>query len=162
MRFDSGKNLWPIRIGCLNSKNQMPEWSMKTVQSVTGEDYYFVCTEICKGLKRTGQVSILMSLYCWDLFFHITSYVVVLFCSLNCYYLLVSLDLLASYSSLHARRIRSSTCNHGFAAGENSIHLNGFSTIMINIVFNIPLLLAGVEESPFTLEGKKTFGLKPV
>ncbi|OIW01270.1 hypothetical protein TanjilG_10431 [Lupinus angustifolius] len=50
-----GKNSWPIRIGCLNSKNQIPKWSMKTIQFVTDEDYYFVCMEIFKGLKRTRQ-----------------------------------------------------------------------------------------------------------
>ncbi|KAK7255940.1 hypothetical protein RIF29_29369 [Crotalaria pallida] len=57
-----GKHLWPIRIGCLNSKNQIPKWSMKTIQCVTGEDYYFLCMEIFKGLKRTGQHRILLSM----------------------------------------------------------------------------------------------------
>ncbi|KAK7395371.1 hypothetical protein VNO78_15923 [Psophocarpus tetragonolobus] len=56
------KSLWPIRIGCLNSKDQIPKWSMKTIQCITDEDYYFVCMEILKGLKRTGQPYILLSI----------------------------------------------------------------------------------------------------
>ncbi|CAL0304517.1 unnamed protein product [Lupinus luteus] len=62
VRFDSGKNSWPIRIGCLNYKDQIPKWSMKTIQFVTDEDYYFVCMEIFKGLKRTRQHRILLSM----------------------------------------------------------------------------------------------------
>ncbi|XP_027352530.1 protein root UVB sensitive 4 [Abrus precatorius] len=57
-----GKNLWPIRIGCLNPKDQIPKWSMKTIQCITNEDYYFVCMEIYKGLKRTVQPRILLSI----------------------------------------------------------------------------------------------------
>ncbi|KAG5138727.1 hypothetical protein JHK82_023458 [Glycine max] len=50
-----GKSLWPIRIGCLNPKDQVPKWSMKTIQCITDEDYYFVCAEIFDGLRRTGK-----------------------------------------------------------------------------------------------------------
>ncbi|XP_027188796.1 protein root UVB sensitive 4 isoform X2 [Cicer arietinum] len=57
-----GKSLWPIRIGCINPKDQIPKWSMKTIQSITDEDYYFVCMEIFKGLKRTGQHRIVLSI----------------------------------------------------------------------------------------------------
>ncbi|CAL5192017.1 unnamed protein product [Lathyrus oleraceus] len=57
-----GKSLWPIRIGCINPKDEIPQWSMKTIQSITDEDYYFVCTEISKGLKRTRQHRILLSI----------------------------------------------------------------------------------------------------
>lgn len=60
MRYDSGKSLWPVRIGCINPKDQIPKWSMKTVQGITDEDYYFVCIEIFKGLKRTGKVRTIM------------------------------------------------------------------------------------------------------
>lgn len=60
MRFYTGKTLWPIRIGCINPKDQIPKWSMKTIQSITDEDYYFVCMEIFKGLKGTEKVSIIM------------------------------------------------------------------------------------------------------
>ncbi|KAH1239898.1 Protein root UVB sensitive 4 [Glycine max] len=57
-----GKSLWPIRIGCLNPKDQVPKWSMKTIQCITDEDYYFVCAEIFDGLRRTGKPSILLSI----------------------------------------------------------------------------------------------------
>ncbi|XP_028215397.1 protein root UVB sensitive 4-like isoform X3 [Glycine soja] len=57
-----GKCLWPIRIGCLNPKDQIPKWSMKTIQCITDEDYYFVCVEIFEGLKRIGKPSILLSI----------------------------------------------------------------------------------------------------
>ncbi|RDX74292.1 Protein root UVB sensitive 4, partial [Mucuna pruriens] len=57
-----GKCLWPIRIGCLNPKDQIPKWSMKTIQCITDEDYYFICMKIFKGLKRSGQPSILLSI----------------------------------------------------------------------------------------------------
>ncbi|KAJ1429353.1 Root UVB sensitive family [Sesbania bispinosa] len=57
-----GKSLWPIRIGCLNPKDRIPKWSMKTIQCITDEDYYFLCAEIFKGLKRTGQHRILLSI----------------------------------------------------------------------------------------------------
>ncbi|KAK2360672.1 protein root UVB sensitive [Trifolium repens] len=57
-----GKSLWPIRIGCINPKDQIPKWSMETIQSITDEDYYFVCVEIFKGLKRTPQHRILLSI----------------------------------------------------------------------------------------------------
>ncbi|CAK8576611.1 unnamed protein product [Lathyrus sativus] len=55
------KSSWPIRIGCINPKDEIPNWSMKTIQSITDEDYYFVCTEIFKGLERT-QNRILLSI----------------------------------------------------------------------------------------------------
>ncbi|XP_061367025.1 protein root UVB sensitive 4 [Gastrolobium bilobum] len=57
-----GKSLWSIRIGCLNPKDQIPKWSIKTIQCITDEDYYFVCIEIVKGLKKTGQHRILLSI----------------------------------------------------------------------------------------------------
>ncbi|KAL9315472.1 hypothetical protein ACSQ67_016473 [Phaseolus vulgaris] len=56
-----GECSWPIRIGCLNPKDQIPKWSMKTIQCITNEDYYFVCVEFFKGLKRTRKQSILVS-----------------------------------------------------------------------------------------------------
>ncbi|XP_047167902.1 protein root UVB sensitive 4 isoform X4 [Vigna umbellata] len=56
-----GKWSWPIRIGCLNPKDQIPKWSMKTIQCITKEDYYFVCVEFFKGLKGTKK-SILLSI----------------------------------------------------------------------------------------------------
>lgn len=60
LRFESGEELWPIRIGCINLKAQIPKFSMMAMQYTSGEDYYFVCIEIFrKGVKRTKQVSIL-------------------------------------------------------------------------------------------------------
>nr|XP_043608078.1 protein root UVB sensitive 4 isoform X2 [Erigeron canadensis] len=38
---------WPIRIGCLNSRFQIPKISMMTMRSLCKDDFYFVCTEIC-------------------------------------------------------------------------------------------------------------------
>lgn len=60
---------------------------MKTIQSITDEDYYFVCMEIFEGLKRTGQVSIIMRLS-WS-----PSYKVVLQsnCFLFCFFLSVAI-----------------------------------------------------------------------
>lgn len=50
--------MWPIRIGCINPKGQIPKLSMMAMQSLSGEDYYFMCMEIfCRGLARKGQVS---------------------------------------------------------------------------------------------------------
>lgn len=60
LRFESGEELWPIRIGCINLKAQIPKFSMMAMQYTSGEDYYFVCIEIFrKGVKRTKQVSVL-------------------------------------------------------------------------------------------------------
>ncbi|TKY66104.1 root UVB sensitive 4 [Spatholobus suberectus] len=58
-----GKCLWPIKIGCLNPKDQIAKWSMKTIQCITDEDYYFVCVVLFKGLNRTGKPSILLSIH---------------------------------------------------------------------------------------------------
>lgn len=50
--------MWPIRIGYINPKGQIPKLSMMAMQSLSGEDYYFMCMEIfCRGLARKGQVS---------------------------------------------------------------------------------------------------------
>ncbi|KAI8535491.1 hypothetical protein RHMOL_Rhmol10G0178800 [Rhododendron molle] len=54
----NGRGLWPIRIGCLNPKRQIPRLSMTTMQLLKGEDMYFVCLEIiCSRLAATHQVS---------------------------------------------------------------------------------------------------------
>ncbi|KAI4332305.1 hypothetical protein L6164_017227 [Bauhinia variegata] len=58
-----GKDLWPIRVGCLNPKAQIPKWSVKSMQHISGEDFYFICVEIfSNGLTRTRQHGILLSL----------------------------------------------------------------------------------------------------
>ncbi|KAI9107178.1 hypothetical protein K1719_021787 [Acacia pycnantha] len=57
-----GQESWRIRIGCLNSNNQMPRWSIEAMQRITGEDFYFICVEICsRRFKRVGQPGILLS-----------------------------------------------------------------------------------------------------
>ncbi|KAJ6733016.1 RUS1 FAMILY PROTEIN C16ORF58 [Salix koriyanagi] len=43
--WTKSKELWPIRIGCLNTNSEMPKSAMMAMQSLTSEDYYFVCME---------------------------------------------------------------------------------------------------------------------
>ncbi|KAJ6740219.1 PROTEIN ROOT UVB SENSITIVE 4 [Salix purpurea] len=43
--WTKSKELWPIRIGCLNTNSDMPKSAMMAMQSLTSEDYYFVCME---------------------------------------------------------------------------------------------------------------------
>lgn len=63
LRFESDKKIWPIRIGCLNPKDQIPKLSMMAMQYSSAEDYYFICMEIFRrGVKRTKQVSTLGNL----------------------------------------------------------------------------------------------------
>lgn len=58
-----GRELWRIRIGCLNPKSQTPKLSMMTMQSLNDEDFYFTCMEIsCQGLTRTSRQGILLCL----------------------------------------------------------------------------------------------------
>ncbi|EEF40055.1 protein root UVB sensitive 4 [Ricinus communis] len=58
-----GKELWPIRIGCLNAKDQISKLSVIAMQSLSSEDYYFICVENSyRGLTRTKQQGILLSL----------------------------------------------------------------------------------------------------
>lgn len=64
MRFGSGGDVWPIRIGCLDVKTQIPKLSMMTMRSLNDENFYFICMEtFCQGLTRTGQVSPVKPLY---------------------------------------------------------------------------------------------------
>ncbi|XP_031254309.1 protein root UVB sensitive 4-like [Pistacia vera] len=61
--WSKGKELCPIRIGCLNPKCQIPKSSMTVMQSLTDEDYYFMCMEIfSKGLTGNEQLGILLCL----------------------------------------------------------------------------------------------------
>lgn len=61
--WSKGRQMWPIRIGCINPKGQIPKLSMMAMQSLSGEDYYFMCMEIfCSGLARKGQLGILLCL----------------------------------------------------------------------------------------------------
>ncbi|KAM3711737.1 hypothetical protein ACB098_01G131900 [Castanea mollissima] len=61
--WSKDKTIWPIRIGCLNLKDQIPKLSMMAMQYSSGEDYYFICMEIFrKGAKRTKQQGMLLCL----------------------------------------------------------------------------------------------------
>ncbi|KAJ4843713.1 Protein root UVB sensitive 4 [Turnera subulata] len=52
--------LWPIRIGSLNIKGQIPQLSMMVMQSLTSEDYYFICMQKgYRGLTRTQHSVVL-------------------------------------------------------------------------------------------------------
>ncbi|KNA23969.1 hypothetical protein SOVF_020400 isoform B [Spinacia oleracea] len=55
------KEDWPIRIGCLDTKRQIPRLTMLTMNSLSREDFYFICLETCGGL-RSGKEGILLSL----------------------------------------------------------------------------------------------------
>ncbi|KAI8029430.1 Protein root UVB sensitive 4 [Camellia lanceoleosa] len=59
--WSKGRGLWPIRIGCLNPRSQLPRLSMMTMQSLNDEDFYFICLEIlCSGVAKTWQQGILI------------------------------------------------------------------------------------------------------
>lgn len=59
VKFGSGSKLWPIRIGCIDGKDLTPKFSVLTMQSLTCEDFYFICMETSyRGLIRKRQVSI--------------------------------------------------------------------------------------------------------
>ncbi|XP_074296577.1 protein root UVB sensitive 4-like [Silene latifolia] len=55
------KRTWPVRIGCLDPKRQIPFYSMLTMTSLNAEDYYFICLEPCSGLRKS-QYGILLAL----------------------------------------------------------------------------------------------------
>ncbi|XP_058069209.1 protein root UVB sensitive 4-like isoform X3 [Magnolia sinica] len=58
-----GSESWPIRIGCIDPKNISPKSSMLTMQSLRGEDFYFICMETSYvGLTRKRQQGILLCL----------------------------------------------------------------------------------------------------
>lgn len=52
-----GRRNWPIRVGCLNPRCQIPKISMMAMRSLSKDDFYFVCTEVCfHGFKRTEGI----------------------------------------------------------------------------------------------------------
>ncbi|XP_052197502.1 protein root UVB sensitive 4 isoform X2 [Diospyros lotus] len=55
-----GRGSWPIRIGCLNPKSQLPRLSMMTMRSLNNKDFYFICLEtfgsVLAGTQRQGLV----------------------------------------------------------------------------------------------------------
>ncbi|XP_057491791.1 protein root UVB sensitive 4-like [Actinidia eriantha] len=61
--WTKGRGLWPVRIGCLNSKNRIPRLSMMTMRSLNNDDFYFICLEIFNSrLAGTRQQGILLCL----------------------------------------------------------------------------------------------------
>ncbi|KAH6806507.1 root UVB sensitive protein of unknown function [Perilla frutescens var. frutescens] len=57
-----GRELLPIRIGCLNPKRKMPRLSLMTLQSLKDEDFYFICLENLSSGPRLKDHGILLSL----------------------------------------------------------------------------------------------------
>ncbi|KFK32734.1 hypothetical protein AALP_AA6G282000 [Arabis alpina] len=52
----ASKNVWPIRIGCLDPKAQIPTLSMMAMQSLCNDDTYFITMELSsKGFRRTPK-----------------------------------------------------------------------------------------------------------
>ncbi|XP_015890090.2 protein root UVB sensitive 4 isoform X1 [Ziziphus jujuba] len=61
--WSKGKELLPIKIGCINPKDQVPKLSMMAMQSINGDDYYFISMEITyTGIRRTKQRGIILCL----------------------------------------------------------------------------------------------------
>ncbi|KAI9165560.1 hypothetical protein LWI28_016279 [Acer negundo] len=61
--WSKGKEFWPIRIGCLNPKSRVPKFSVAAMQSLSGDDFYFMCIEILhRGATRNDQRGILLCL----------------------------------------------------------------------------------------------------
>ncbi|KAI3946055.1 hypothetical protein MKX01_024811 [Papaver californicum] len=58
-----GRVVWPIRIGCVDPKDPIPKISMLTMQSLRGDDSYFICMETTpKGFRSSKQQGILLCL----------------------------------------------------------------------------------------------------
>lgn len=56
------KDFWPIRIGSLSTKVQIPKLSLMAMKSVNSRDYYFICLETFGGLARNTERNILLCL----------------------------------------------------------------------------------------------------
>lgn len=57
-----GRELLPIRIGCLNPKMKVPRLSLMTLRSLKDEDFYFICLENLSSGARLKDVGILLCL----------------------------------------------------------------------------------------------------
>ncbi|KAI5665867.1 hypothetical protein M9H77_15720 [Catharanthus roseus] len=67
--WSEGRKEWPIRIGCLNSRNQPPKLSILTMQALNNEDYYFISVEsFNSGVTRVGQVCLKIKVSVWNSF----------------------------------------------------------------------------------------------
>ncbi|XP_022879410.1 protein root UVB sensitive 4 [Olea europaea var. sylvestris] len=61
--WSKGRELLPIRIGCLNPKRQIPKLSMMTMRSLNDKDFYFICMEsVTKGFNKIGDHGVLLCL----------------------------------------------------------------------------------------------------
>lgn len=56
--FGSGRELVPIRIGCLNPKRKIPKLSLMTLKSLKDEGFYFICIENFRSGSRITDVRI--------------------------------------------------------------------------------------------------------
>ncbi|CAO2828264.1 unnamed protein product [Amaranthus hypochondriacus] len=57
----SKKGKWPIRFGCLDPERQIPLLTILTMNSLSKEDFYFICLETRHGTRSQNQ-GILVSL----------------------------------------------------------------------------------------------------
>ncbi|KAG8367044.1 hypothetical protein BUALT_Bualt16G0031500 [Buddleja alternifolia] len=60
--WSKGRELLPIRIGCLNPKTKMPRLSMMTLRSLKDEDFYFICMESVNSRSVIRDHDILLCL----------------------------------------------------------------------------------------------------
>ncbi|CAN6840325.1 unnamed protein product [Brassica oleracea] len=59
----ASKRVWPIRIGCLDPKAQIPKLSMMVMQSLRNDDGYFITLELSShGFRRTPRPRIVICL----------------------------------------------------------------------------------------------------
>ncbi|CAH8353782.1 unnamed protein product [Eruca vesicaria subsp. sativa] len=59
----ASKRVWPIRIGCLDPKAQIPTLSMMAMQSLCNDDSYFITMELSsQGFRRTPRPGIVICL----------------------------------------------------------------------------------------------------
>ncbi|RID66240.1 hypothetical protein BRARA_D01399 [Brassica rapa] len=59
----ASKRVWPIRIGCLDPKAQIPKLSMMAMQSLCNDDGYFITLELSSyGFRRTPRPRIVICL----------------------------------------------------------------------------------------------------
>lgn len=56
------KGEWPIRIGCLDPNRQIPLVAVFSMNSLTTEDFYFICLETYGRPSKSAQRGILLSL----------------------------------------------------------------------------------------------------
>ncbi|XP_047947745.1 protein root UVB sensitive 4 isoform X2 [Salvia hispanica] len=57
-----GRELLPIRVGCLNHKRKIPRLSLMTLRSLKDKDFYFVCLENHSRGSRLKDHGILLSM----------------------------------------------------------------------------------------------------